>query len=533
MSNQAQPPLLTLPVEILHDIIAQPVLLRARNPKSRCGWQDAVVNYEMLGGLSETCRALRQFVLPLLYRRVNFNCWQTDLTVALLRHFARNPEYALFVRSATVFMYAHLEYHYTDEDWRYGGSEEGWDSSEEDYDDTAKLKATNGRHLRPDVRLLRREAHRLGIPLPTTIHMSDEMDPQIMDHLLLRDVLILTQIPNVEDLTLILDDRRHDWAHYLPESLVFASLRRVRLQSSMANPRYVLWLDRLSGLLNPTRMPTLERVAMERDWAIVSPWMRPLSLWTCYHPFKHVTCVNIERADLELFQLEAMLTLFPRLQSFRYRAAFDLSCILPGRDPEGKFLNFVAQDICRALLPVKATLKRLDLDLCNRTGPAMRDDFAMDLSEFTMLERLSLDIYDTKPQEGGPDMLVNLLPPRIRWFSLNARWKAMAPKIHRLAKHIRAGGCSTLADFEYQLAKPFLGEDDNGGPSEEEMGALFWGTPGLTLRRNAYQGLQPAFFALDSYWPYRCTSRLNGYDPGTPVLHDPMGWEIDELELGV
>ncbi|KAK3331600.1 hypothetical protein B0T19DRAFT_397438 [Cercophora scortea] len=500
MSNQPQHPLLTLPVEILHDIITHPDLhvLPARDPESRRGWQDAVVNYETLGALSETCRALRRFVVPLLYRRVNFDCQETDLTVALLRHFARNPEYALFVKSATIFKHVHSEYFYTDEDWGYGGSEEGWDSTEEDYDDTAKLKATNGRHLRPDVRFLRREALRLGIPLPTpnSPRLDDDMDPQIVDHLLLRDMLILTQIPNVEDLSLIVDEQHRslNWADYLPESLVFSSLRRVKLQSSKTYPRFVLWLSELAGLLNPARMPALESVVMERDATIVSPWLRPLSLWTCDHPFQHVTRVNIERAELDLFQLEAMVLLFPRLETFRYRAALHLSCVLPGRDPEGEFLRFVAQDICRALLPVKATLKTLVLDLCNRTGPAARDDHAMDLSEFTVLENLSLDIYDTKPREASPDMLMNPLPPHIRRFSLNARWRAMAPKIHRLAKHIRAGACPTLEVFEYQLAKPFLGKGDKGGPSEEEMNALFWGT-GVTLQRNSHKELQPAFVA--------------------------------------
>ncbi|KAH8890585.1 hypothetical protein GQ53DRAFT_765786 [Thozetella sp. PMI_491] len=167
-------------------------------------------------------------------------------------------------------------------------------------------------------------------------------------------------------------------------------------------------------------------------------------------PLENLRFLYLEYSTLRYHHLQSIVKACPWLESFRYSSIGDPA----ESDAEDERIQFSGRELCRALRPLNATLKNLDVDL-SRSGRSSMDKFMDDLTENSALELICLDSYclcDPYRVPVGLDIdniLAKLLPKSIKSLSLNDIRYSLFPAASRLPDMVEGGFFPNLKYFYY------------------------------------------------------------------------------------
>jgi hypothetical protein len=247
---------------------------------------------------------------------------------------------------------------------------------------------------------------RIGIQIPDRL---PHQEYQSMNHFQLDTILVRTT--NIEHLDIWVRSVE-EYGAFLPEAITFPHLRFLDLTYYDTEGSFCM--DRVFTLLHKT--PNLEEMKtwMCNSFAYVDP------------PLLHMKSIEMAHSNISADDLDVIAHACPRLETFLFETNY-------GGQPYDARRDFTGRDACEMLLPLKDTLRRLELNLSESLHMHMDEDdgpeiVMTDLRQFRALQtlRLSVDcVYDDDSdseadEEVDQDRLVNLLPSSIQVFDLRS-----------------------------------------------------------------------------------------------------------------
>ncbi|KAK4221134.1 hypothetical protein QBC38DRAFT_492674 [Podospora fimiseda] len=453
-----EPPLLNLPIEVLHDIcrhLLNPQLdttcalpeycdpdyalaqeFREKAERKLPPWWHSSPMFLALSPLQRTCRSLNTIVEPFLYEHISLSFWEDRRSLSLLRRLSHRPDLGSFVKRLDI-------------------SGTLW-----------------GLRAQADLESYLREAKRLGWKIPEA-----RLKQQVFNHEMpmawftqeLAVDLILAHVPKLEALRIHHENKAgHEYGVCLPRDIQFNSLRHI--EHSQHNGLEGATPSRLIRILE--HAPRVETLLLTGHQSFRSQ-EEANSFWMALPELK---VIEFDEAGDFLGNDPVAISMFcPKLKSFRFSHATSSSAWINANDIsmyQLKRLLTTPTQILKGLYPLRERLRHLDFDLSiltiNKAAPPdpnvstlnprktrhlLHKDLAI-LCEFVGLEQLRLQfgqrqnpIQWISPINDG--FLVDCLPPNIKQLEIFQILQS-TPLI-KLADSIKNGSFPLLKEVWYNV----------------------------------------------------------------------------------
>lgn len=430
--DKTQPvsPLLNLPVEILEQIVELATLtthdppqaaLTPRYPRGR--WYYALTKLRPIWGLRMSCRSLFHLTTPFVYESLDIVHHRDNHLYGLVSHLqeqasSSRPNSPLLIKDIFLANFNHRRV--------------VWEEIA-----FIQRSAKQTHSILPPPKLLV-ATNKPGQNNYKRI-LQDSTLASLVDAVLVDLLLALTS-RSLSRLTLEYDDNA-GFGNHLANGITFPALQYLAVSGGFGvDSRDDFTLGALESILR--RAPELRCITVSRCGAVSSG----LKAQLCPR-MENVVSMRFVDATFHVSDFAAIAQLCPNLTVFRYSGFKESESMWMerrGRYPP-PFRNRCDRGaFCRAFLPLKRTLRYLDLELdVVARGYGLDCDF----SQFRALEHLCLDVWRTRRSVCGENKIVSMLPRGIRSLSLLRLAGPMIGAVEGFVDEVLAGGFPQLKYF--------------------------------------------------------------------------------------